>query len=200
MGRLLTTAALAVTSFLVLSSLGGSVVLGTTSVRALPSMLFPAAERAAQISPASIAGMGEKADPAIATAHQATAQFGMASQNRPQRHLILTNKRPGRVVPVPVRPKNVNLLEGYEKKDRFCVTMRIVLSISSSYRLDAKSSSGWARSFYAPPREIQTHVPAIGATILPDAFLPLRLIHSASPARIPVSKKLLGKKNGHDKG
>jgi hypothetical protein len=46
MGRLLTTAALAVASFFVPSSLGRLIVLGTTSVRALPSMLFPAAERA----------------------------------------------------------------------------------------------------------------------------------------------------------
>jgi hypothetical protein len=46
MGRPLTTAALAVASFFVLSSLGGLIVLGTASVRALPSMLFPAAERA----------------------------------------------------------------------------------------------------------------------------------------------------------
>ena len=46
MGRLLTIAALAVASFFVRSSLEGSIVLGTTSVRALPSMLFPAAERA----------------------------------------------------------------------------------------------------------------------------------------------------------
>ena len=144
--------------------------------------------------------MGEKADPAVATAHQATAQFGMASQNRPQRHLILTNKRPGRVVPVPVGTKNVNLLEGYEKKDRFCVTMRIVLSISSSYRLDAKSSSGWARSFYAPPPKTQTLVPAIGPRLIYYAFLLLRLIHSPSPARIPELKRLLGKKNDHDKG
>ncbi len=200
MGRLLTTAALAVTSFFVLSSLGGSIVLGTTSVRALPSMLFPAAEWAVQISPASIAGMGEKADPAVATAHQATAQFRLAPQNRPQRHLILTNKRPGRVVPVPVGPKNVNLLEGYEKKDKFCVTMRIVLSISSSYPLDAKSSSGWAGSFCAPLREIQTLVPAIGPRIIHYAFLLLRLIHSASPERIAELKRLLGKKNRHDKG
>ena len=144
--------------------------------------------------------MSEKADPAVATAHQATAQFGMVPQNCPQRHLILTNKRPGRVVPVPVGPKNVNLLEGYEKKDRFCVMMWIVFSISSSYRLDAKSSSGWARIFCAPPREIQTLVPAIGPRIIHYAFLLLRLIHAASPARIPELKRLLGKKNGHDKG
>jgi hypothetical protein len=56
--------------------------------------------------------MSEKADPAVATAHQAAAQFGMVLQNRLQRDLILTNKQLGLIVPVPVRPKNVNLLEG----------------------------------------------------------------------------------------
>ena len=150
MGRLLTTAALAVASFFVLSSFGGSIVLGTTSVRALPSVLFPAAERAVQILPASITGMSEKADPAVATAHQAPAHCGMVPQNRPQRDLILTNKRPGRIVPVPVGAKLVDLLQAYEKKARFCVIMRIVFSMSSSYRLDASSSSGRARIFHAP--------------------------------------------------
>ena len=45
-GRLLPTTALAVASFFVLSSLGRLRVLGTTTVRAFPSMLLPAAERA----------------------------------------------------------------------------------------------------------------------------------------------------------
>jgi hypothetical protein len=169
-------------------------------VRLLAVTVLTTSKLAVEISPASIAGMGEKADPAVATAHQTTAQFGMASQNRPQRHLILTNKRLSRVVPVPVGTKNVNLLEGYEKKDRFCVTMRIVLSISSSYRLDVKSSSGWPRSFYAPPPKIQTFAPAIGPRLIYYAFLLLRLIHSPSPARIPELRRLLGKENGQDKG
>jgi len=144
--------------------------------------------------------MSEKANPAVATAHQAPAQIAVVPQNRPQRDLILTNKRSGLIVPVPVWPKSVNLLESYEKKARFCVIMRIVSSMSSSYRLDAKSSRGWARIFCAPPREIQTLIPAIGPTVIRYPFLLLRLIHSASPARIPELKRLLGKKNGHDKG
>ena len=91
--------------------------------------------------------MSEKADPAVATAHQAVAQFGMLPQHRPQRNLILTNKRPGQIVPVPVGAKLVNLFQAYEKKARFCVIMRIVFSMSSSYRLDAKSSRG-GRGFF----------------------------------------------------
>ena len=91
--------------------------------------------------------MSEKANPAVATAHQAPAQIAVVPQNRPQRDLILANKRPGRIVPVPVGAKLVNLFQAYDKKARFCVTMRIVLSMSSSYRLDAKSSRGRARIF-----------------------------------------------------
>ena len=91
--------------------------------------------------------MSEEADPAVTTAHQAPAQFGMDPQNRPQRDLILTNQRPGRIVPVPVGAKLVNLFQAYEKKARFCVIMRIVFSMSSSYRIDAKSSRGRARIF-----------------------------------------------------
>ena len=143
--------------------------------------------------------MSEKADPAVATAHQAAAQFGMVPQHRPQRDLILTNKRPGRIVPVPVCPKNVNLLEGYEKKARFCVTMRIVLSMSSSYRLNAKSSRGRARIFCAPPREIQTLIPAIGPRVIRHPFLLPPLINTASAARTPEFKRLLGKKEWLEK-
>lgn len=144
-----TTAALPVASFFVLSSLGGSVVLDTTSVRTLPSMLFPAAERAVQISAASITGMSEKADPAVATAYQAPAQCGMVPQNRPQRDLILANKRPGPTLAVPVGTKFVNFFQAYDKKARFCVIMRIVFTMSSSYRLDVKLSRGRARIFCA---------------------------------------------------
>jgi hypothetical protein len=138
--------------------------------------------------------MSEKADPAVATAHQAPAQFGMLPQNRPQRDLILTNKRPGRIVPVPVGARLVNLLEAYEKKARFCVIMRIVFCMSSSYRFDARSSRGRARIFCTSAREIQALVPAIGSSVIRYAVLLLRPIHSASPARIPELKRLLGKK------
>ena len=138
--------------------------------------------------------MREKANPAVATAHQASAHMGVVPQNRPQRDLILANKRPGRIVPVPVRAKPVNLFQAYEKKARFCVIMRIVFSMSSSYRFDAKSSRGRARIFYAPPREIPTWLPAIEPRVIRDKFPLLPPINSASPARIPDLKRLLGRK------
>ena len=103
--------------------------------------------------------MSEKADPAVATAHQAAAQFGIVPQNRPQRDLILTNKRPRRIVPVPVGAKLENLFEAYEKKDRFCVTIRMVFSMSSSYRLNAKSSRGEGEDFL--PRGVKFRQPSL---------------------------------------
>lgn len=143
--------------------------------------------------------MSQKANPAVPTAHQASAQIAVVSQNRPQRDLILTNKRSGLIVPVPVWPKRVNLLQSYEKKARFCVIMRIVLDMSSSYRFDAKSSRGRARIFSTPPRELLTLIPAIGPRVIRYPFLPLRLISSASLRTFLNGKNYLEKKNRHEK-
>jgi hypothetical protein len=103
----------------------------------------------------------------------------MAPQNRPQRDLILTNKRPGRILPVPVGAKLVNLFQAYEKKARLCVIMRIVFTISSSYRLDAKSSRGRARIFFAAVRKIRRLIPATGTRVIRYASPPPRLINAA---------------------
>ena len=138
--------------------------------------------------------MREKANPAVATAHQAAAHIAVVPQNCPQRDLILTDKRPGLIVPVPVGAKLVNLFQAYEKKARFCVIMRIVFAMSSSYRLDAESSRGKARIFCAPPREIQTLIPAIGPRVIRHPFLLPSLINTASAARTTEFKRLLGKK------
>jgi hypothetical protein len=116
-------------------------------------MLPAAPERAVQIATAMIAGMGEKTNPAVATAHQAPRQLGVAPQDRPQPDLILTNERPGPILAVPIGGKLVNLLQAYDKKASVCVIMRIVFCMSSSYHLDAKLSRGRARIFLALPRE-----------------------------------------------
>ncbi len=140
--------------------------------------------------------MSEKADPAVATAHQAAAQFGMLPQNRPQRDLILTNKRPGRILPVPVGAKLENLFEAYEKKARFCVIMRIVFSMSSSYRLNAKSSRREGEDFFATRRAIPTAIPAIGTRVIRCALPPLLLIRSASLHAFLNQKDYLEKRMG----
>ena len=140
-------AASAVALLLVPLPQGRLIVIQAAPVRGLPPMFSPATKRTEQITAASIARMREKANPAIPTAHQVAAQPGMVPQDGAQGDLILTIGRLGPIVPVPVWPKSVDSLEDYKKSARLCVTIRIVLSMSSSYRLDAKSSRGRARIF-----------------------------------------------------
>jgi hypothetical protein len=63
--------------------------------------------------------------------------------------LILLNKRFGAIVLVPILAKRKNFRDGYGKKARFSVMIRIGLNTSSSYPVDAKASRGRARIFYA---------------------------------------------------
>jgi hypothetical protein len=75
-------------------------------------------------------------------------QIGMIAQDGIQRQLILTNKRASAVVLMPIRAKRKKFPDGYDKNARFSVKMLIVFCMSSSYPLDAKSSSGRARIFH----------------------------------------------------
>ena len=138
--------------------------------------------------------MSEKANPAVATAHQAPAQIAVVPQNRPQRDLILSNKRSGLIVAVPVGAKLVDLFEAYEKKARFCVIMRIVISMSSSYRLNAKSSSGRTRIFSALAHPISDTDPRTRINTHPLRVFTLPTNPFSSPARLPESEKTTRKK------
>jgi hypothetical protein len=112
-------------------------------------VMLAATKGAAEILAASVAGMRQEANPAVAAPHRAVAQPGMIAQDRVQRELILTNKRIGPFVLVPIFAKRKDFRDGYSKTDRFSVKMLMVFSISSSYPLDAKASRGRARSFHA---------------------------------------------------
>jgi len=108
-----------------------------------------AAKVTAQIKSVRVAGMRKEANPAVAAPHCAALQISTTPQGRIQRQLILTNKRTGAVVLVPILAERENFRDGYGKIARFSVKMLIVISISSSYSLDAKASRGRARIFYA---------------------------------------------------
>lgn len=144
-------AALGVMKLLLPSAFDCPIVPGAPVVRALLAMLLSAAERTTQIATLGVAGIGQKANPAVATAHDATPQIRIASvsQGRVECDLILTNKRTGAIVLVPIPRKGENLLDGYGKKARLSVTMRSCCCMSSPYPLDAPSSRGGARIFYA---------------------------------------------------
>jgi hypothetical protein len=112
-------------------------------------MMHTATEGAAQIKTTSVAGMCEEANLTLTAVDRATFQIGMFAQDGIERDLILSNKRTGAVVLVPIFAKREKLRDGYRKIARFSVKMLICFCISSSYSLDAKASRWRARIFYA---------------------------------------------------
>lgn len=141
-------AAQAVKTFLVSASGVGAIVLSTPLIGPLPTMVLAAAERAAEILAARVTGMRQETYPAVATANCAVLQIRTIAQDGIERVLILTNKRIGVVVLVPVLAKRENFRDRYNKIARFSVKMLIGFCMSSSYSLDAKASRGRARIFY----------------------------------------------------
>ena len=70
------------------------------------------------------------------------------AQNSIQRQLILTNKRKGAVVLMPISAKCKNFAEGYHKNAKFLVRILIDCCMSASYSLDANASRGRAGTFF----------------------------------------------------
>jgi hypothetical protein len=126
--------------FLVRSSFVRLIVLPAPRVAALTTMVLLAAEGTAEIPTTRIAWMRTEANPAVAAAHGAALQISTIPQGRIQRQLILTNKRTGAVVLMPILAKRENFRDGYRKIAKFSVKMLICFCISSSYSLDAKAS------------------------------------------------------------
>ena len=115
----------------------------------MATTVLPAAERAAEIPAIRVAGMREEANPAVAAAYRAVLQARTIAQHGIEGELILTNKRLGAVVLVPILAKSKNFRDGYAKSTRFSVKMLVVFGMSSSYSLDAIASRGRARIFCA---------------------------------------------------
>jgi hypothetical protein len=140
-------APLAVETFLVLFGVVFSIVFPAPIIAALATMMLPAAERATQILATRVAGMRQKADPAVKAENRAVPQLRTIAQDGIQRALILPNKRKGAVVLVPLFAKRENFGDRYDKSARFSVKMSSGFCISSSYSLDAKASRRRARIF-----------------------------------------------------
>jgi len=114
------------------------------------AMVLAATEFAAKIFPIYIPRMREEANPTTAAVDRAACQTGMIAQDPIQRHLILTNKRKGAIVlmPIPAIPaKFKNFAESYDKNARFLVRILNDFCISPSYPLDANASRGRAGIF-----------------------------------------------------
>jgi hypothetical protein len=71
----------------------------------LATVMLTAPERAAEIPPIRVPRMRQKANSTVAAVDGTACQTGMTAQDGIERELILTNKRIGAVVPVPIGPK-----------------------------------------------------------------------------------------------
>lgn len=141
--------------FLFSLSLGGSVVVSTASIVALPAMVLTTAEGAVQILPPGVPRMRQKADAAASAAHRAFRQLGTNPQVSLQSQQILLDKRPGAIALVPIRPIRENLLDGDGKKANVSVTILLVCCMISSYLEGLKTSTGRARFFVPPGKLVQ---------------------------------------------
>ena len=123
------------------------IIRGAPLAGTLPAMVLPAAKRTPQVPPTRITGMREKANSAVRAGNDAPTKLEMGLQDRVQRGLILPDKRPGAIVPVPIRTKREKPLDGYGKKARPSAILFIALYTPSSYLFDANASRGRARFF-----------------------------------------------------
>jgi hypothetical protein len=120
-------------------------------------MVLSATKGTAKIPTARVARMREEANTAVATSHRAVLQIRTIQQDAVQRQLILPNKQNNPVVLMPIFAKREKFRDGYNKSDRFSVTMLSGFCISSSYPLDANASRGRAGIFCAIKTKPESH-------------------------------------------
>ena len=148
------------------------VVGGTPLAGSPPPMVLAAAKGTTQVPPTCVAGMRQKANPAVRAVGNAALKLGMGLQHRVQRGLIMPDKRPGAIVLMPIRAKREKLLDGDGKKARLSAILSIVLCTPSSYLFDANASRGRARFFVRdgqePGETVRTNHPLPTASPAPS--------------------------------
>lgn len=133
--------------FLVPPSPGRLIVLLAPRVGQFATMEFAATEFTVKICPTGISRMRQEANPATAAVDRTACQTRMLAQNGIQRQLILTNKRIGAVVQMPLFGIREEFPDGYDKNARFSARILKVFCMSPSYSLDANASRGRAGIF-----------------------------------------------------
>jgi hypothetical protein len=112
-------------------------------------MVPPAPKRATQVHTTRVAGMRQEPYSAVDAGRHAASQFGMRHQHRVQGGQILSNKRVGAIVLVPIGAKREKLLDSDGKKARLSVRIAIELSTPPSYLVEANASRCRAGIFVA---------------------------------------------------
>lgn len=110
-------------------------------------MEFAATEFTVKIFPTGISRMRQETNPTTVAMDCTDRQTARSAQNGIQRQLILTNKRIGAVVQMPLFGIRKEFPDGYDKNAKFSVKISSVVCMSPSYLLDAQASSGRAGIF-----------------------------------------------------
>ena len=116
------------------------IVLLAPRVGPFATLALAATEFTAKILPIGISRMRQEADPTTAAVDRTACQIRMLAQNGIQRQLILTNKRIGAVVQMPLFGIRKEFPDGYDKNAKFSVRILMVSSMSPSYSLGADAS------------------------------------------------------------
>jgi hypothetical protein len=130
------------------------VVGGAPPAGLLPAMVLAATEGTTQVLPTCVAGMREKANPAVRAVGDAAPKLGVGLQHRIQRGLIVPDKRLGAIELMPIRAKGEDLLDGDGKKASVSAILSMVLNTPSSYLFDANASRGRTRFFLRDGQEL----------------------------------------------
>jgi hypothetical protein len=150
-----TLAAPSVEKFFLPLGRSGKRILSRAFVGLLAAMMFSAAEGATQINSSRVARMSQKADAAVAAFHRAVPQVRTLPQDGIECCLILTIELISAALLVPILSENVNVPESDQKADSLSARLWNFFCISSSYPLDAKTSTGRARIFHAPLQQLK---------------------------------------------
>ena len=101
--------------------------------RALPVVRVPAAEGAAEVLPASVAGIGEEEDPAVPAPGETRPNMGPAPQRGPQDEVIRQDQVAYLALAIPARGKSEAIPDRYQRKPSVSLRM-LTLCMLSSYR------------------------------------------------------------------
>lgn len=123
------------------------IVLLAPRVGQFATLVLTATEFAVKVFPTGISGMRQEADPTTVAVDRTACQMRILAQNGIHRQLILTNKRIGAVIQMPLFGIREEFPDGYDKNARFSVRILMVICMSPSYLLDAQASSGRAGIF-----------------------------------------------------
>ena len=120
----------------------------------MPAIGLAAAERAAQVLPASISRVGDEKNPAVPAPAQARPHVRLPPEHGAHHEVVLQDQGAYLATAIPVAAKLKSRLDSYSEKPRVSLTMLMLLfCMSSSYRM-ARAMSRVRRGLFVSAIEV----------------------------------------------